>query len=181
VVVEFVAGEYAELHCHSSFSFLDGASNPEELAYWGKQLGLSALAITDHDDLGGVVRFAHSANELSLDAIIGAELTLDDESHITLLAADIQGYKNLCHLITHARGACERGSPRVSLSLLSQRASGLVALSGCPHGRVAKCLAGGDPHAASERLDELHQIFQDNFFIEVWNHYIYPSVQKYRG
>jgi error-prone DNA polymerase len=167
-----VAGAYAELHCHSSFSFLDGASNPEELIYHAKQIGLTALALTDHDDLGGVVRFAHAARELSLPAIVGAELTLDDESHITLLAADLQGYKNLCHLITHARNACERGSPRVSFPLLAQRSSGLVALSGCPHGRVARSIARGDMRAAGNQLDQLQQVFQDNLFVEVWHHFI---------
>lgn len=167
-----MAGEYAELHCHSSFSFLDGASNPEELAFRAKQIGLAALAITDHDDLGGVVRFAHAAKELSVEAIIGAELTLDDESHITLLSSDLQGYKNLCHLITHARNACERGSPRVSLPLLSQFSSGLVALSGCPHGRIARNIALGQNDVALQCLDELHSIFGENFFIEVWNHFL---------
>ncbi len=65
---------YAELHCHSSFSFLDGASNPEELVIRAKELGLSALAITDHDDFGGIVRFAYAARELEFPAIIGCEL-----------------------------------------------------------------------------------------------------------
>ena len=172
-----VAAEYAELHCHSSFSFLDGASNPEELIFWAKQLGLAALAITDHDDLGGVVRFAHIAKELSVEAIIGAELSLDDGSHITLLASDIDGYKNLCHLITHARNACERGSPRVAVSLLSERSKGLVALSGCPHGRLAQHLAKDDMKAASLALHELHQIFKDNLYIEIWNHGLHQEAK----
>lgn len=176
-----MAHEYAELHCHSSFSFLDGASNPEELVFWAKKLGLSALALTDHDDLGGIVRFAHCANEFEFDAIVGAELTLDDQSHITLLASDLGGYKNLCHLITHARNACERGSPRVSLELLAQRSQGLIALSGCPQGRIARAIARGDNSSALAELDLLKQIFGENLFVEVWNHFIHQEGLIARG
>ena len=70
--------EYAELHAHSAFSFLDGASQPEELAYEAARLGLSALALTDHDGLYGVVRFAQAAREVGLPTIFGAELHLPD-------------------------------------------------------------------------------------------------------
>jgi len=173
--------EYAELHCHSAFSFLDGASNPEELVFQAKKLGLAALALTDHDDLGGVVRFAHTANELSVEAIIGAELTLDDQSHITLLAADVDGYKNLCHLITHARNACERGSPRVSLELLAQHSRGLVALTGCPHGRVARSIVLGDGLGAARNLEQFHQMFGQNLFIEVWHHHLHQEALIAKG
>lgn len=167
--------QYAELHCHSSFSFLDGASNPEELVIRAKEIRLSALALTDHDDLGGIVRFAHAAKELSLDAIIGAELTLLDESHITLLVENIDGYKNLCRLITQARSSCVRGSPRVSYEELAAQASGLVALSGCPHGAIARSFACGDEDAALKRAYSLREVFGDNFFIEVWNHNIHQE------
>ena len=98
-----------------------------------------------------------------------------------LLAGDIDGYKNLCHLITHARNACERGSPRVAISLLAERSKGLVALSGCPHGRVAEHLAKDDMNAATEALDELHQIFKDNLFIEVWNHGLHQEAKLARS
>jgi error-prone DNA polymerase len=170
-----VAGEYAELHCHSAFSFLDGASNPEELVFQAKRLGLAALALTDHDDLGGVVRFAHTAKELAVEAIVGTELTLDDQSHITLLVAEAEGYKNLCHLISHARNACERGSPRVSIELLAEHSRGLVALTGCPHGKVARSIVLGDESGAAASLDRLHQMFGDNLFIEIWNHHLHQE------
>jgi len=97
---------YSELHCHSGFSFLDGASNPEDLAQRAHQIGLSALALTDHDDLGGIPRFAESARQLNLAAIIGAELTLVDRSHIIVLCQNLEGYKNLSALITLARTTC---------------------------------------------------------------------------
>jgi error-prone DNA polymerase len=164
--------QYAELHCHSAFSLLDGASNPEELAARAAELGLAALALTDHDDLGGAVRFAQAAREVSLEAVVGAELTLEDDSHITLLVEDIQGYKNLCHLITMARSSCARGSPRVSYKELFEHAPGLVALSGCPHGTIPRKLAGGHEKDAVRALKEMLEGFRDSFFLEVWDHKI---------
>jgi error-prone DNA polymerase len=164
--------QYAELHCHSSFSFLDGASNPEELVARAKHIGLSALALTDHDDLGGIVRFAHAATELSLDAIVGAELTMEDDAHLTVLVEDITGYKNLCHLLTQARAVGNRGSPRVVYDNLYERAGGLVVLSGCPHGRIAKAVNNGRLHHAEETVLQLYEVFGDRFYLELWNHYL---------
>ncbi|HEY9754270.1 MAG TPA: error-prone DNA polymerase [Oculatellaceae cyanobacterium] len=162
--------QYAELHCHSSFSFLDGASNPEELVARAKKIGLSALALTDHDDLGGVVRFAHTASELNLDAIVGAELTMEDDAHLTVLVEDITGYKNLCHILTQARAVGNRGSPRVIYDNLYERAGGLVLLSGCQHGRIAKAVNNGRFDDAGKTILQLHEVFGDRFYIELWNH-----------
>lgn len=164
--------QYAELHCHSSFSLLDGASNPEELVLLAKRLGLRALAITDHDDMGGVVRFAESAKRVSLDGIIGAEITLADESHLTLLAEDLSGYKNLCYLVSRARSACERGLPRVSFDELGQYSSGLVALSGCPHGAIPHQLALGKTSEAAKLTRFFKDIFPNSFYYELWDHEI---------
>ncbi len=163
---------YAELHCHSSFSLLDGASNPEDLVVQANEIGLSALALTDHDDLGGAVRFAFTAKELAFDAIIGAELTLDDDSHITLLASEEAGYKNLCSLLTGARFNSGRGVPRVKTVDLFESNGGLIALSGCPHGRTSISLAKGDVLAAQKAVQELKDVFQDRFYLEIWNHHI---------
>ncbi|MBK8836601.1 MAG: PHP domain-containing protein [Anaerolineae bacterium] len=96
---------YAELHAHSFFSLLDGASSPEALVARAKALGLRALALTDHDSLAGAVRFWTAAQKEGLPAIIGAELSLDDDSHLTLLAETPRGYANLCRLITRGHGA----------------------------------------------------------------------------
>ncbi len=166
---------YAELHCHSAFSFLDGASVPEELAYRAKEIGLSALALTDHDDLGGAVRFASAAKELELEGIIGAELTLEDDSHLILLAEDLQGYKNICHMITFARSNSVRGRPRVSYEKLFERSSGLIALTGCPHGRIPSALAVDDFEQAKNAALELKEVFADRLYIELWNHHLHQE------
>jgi error-prone DNA polymerase len=164
--------QYAELHCHSSFSLLDGASAPEELIVEAKNLGLSALAITDHNDLGGIVRFAQAGKDLAMPAIIGAELTLDDSSHLTLLVETIEGYKNLCHLITTARSHCPRGTPYVTWQYLKEHAAGLIALSGCPHGKIPTYIAAGEMHKAKQLAGELKECFGENFFLELWNHHL---------
>src|ERR687884_1358231 len=93
---------YVELHAHSAFSFLDGASQPEELAARAAELGYEALALTDHDGVCGSLEFAHAAKTFGVRPITGAELTLTDGSHVTVLVQTAQGYSNLCRLITRA-------------------------------------------------------------------------------
>ncbi|MBA3858654.1 MAG: error-prone DNA polymerase [Cyanobacteria bacterium PR.3.49] len=163
---------YAELHCHSSFSFLDGASNPEELVIRAKEIGLSALAITDHDDFGGIVRFAYSARELEFPAIIGCEVTIEDDSHLILLVENEQGYRNLSYMLTQSRMQKTRGNPRVSYQQLEERSDGLVALSGCPHGRIPSSLFLEHEYEAREIAGRLKEIFPQRFYIEVWNHFL---------
>ncbi|HEY9787537.1 MAG TPA: PHP domain-containing protein, partial [Candidatus Obscuribacterales bacterium] len=166
-----VAHRYAELHCHSAFSLLDGASNPEDLVIRAREVGLAALALTDHDDLGGIVRVAYAAKELALDAITGCELTLEDDSHLTLLVENLTGYKNLCYLVSQGRSASDRGKPCVSYELLAERADGMIALSGCPHGQIASCLAVEAYDKAERLARRLADVFKDRFYLEVWHHY----------
>src|SRR5207248_913496 len=93
---------YAELHCHSAYSFLDGASQPEELAARAAELGYEALALTDHDGVYGSLEFAHAAKDLGVRPITGAEVTLEGGAHVTLLVESARGYANLCRLLTAA-------------------------------------------------------------------------------
>ena len=105
---------YAELHCHSNFSFLDGASHPEELVEQARRLGLSALALTDHDGMYGVVRFAEAAAEVGVPTVFGTELSLGlpgpqngvadpAGSHLLLLARGPEGYRALCRTVSAAQ------------------------------------------------------------------------------
>src|SRR6266540_6276230 len=127
-----VSPMYAELHCHSAFSFLDGASLPEDLAATAHALGYAALALTDHNGLYGSMTFAQAAKPLGLQAITGAEVTLLDEAHVTLLAETPQGYANLCRLLTEAHlGRADRRDPRLAFESLVARQEGLIVLSGC--------------------------------------------------
>ena len=145
---------YFELHCHSAFSFLDGASQPEELVAAAVERGHDALALTDHNSLSGSMEFAQAARSLGLRAIHGAEVDLDDGRHLTLLVRDATGWRNLCRLLTrahaHTRGVAEGGHlaavggfrgrlpgrrtslpPHTTLDDIEANAEGLVCLSGC--------------------------------------------------
>ena len=128
---------YVELHCHSAYSFLDGASQPEELVAAAITCGHSALALTDHDSLSGSMEFAQAARSLGLRAIHGAEVTLDDGRHLTLLVRDATGWRNLCRLLTRAHAHTrdgpqrDRAEPAVSLDDVEAHHAGLVCLSGC--------------------------------------------------
>ena len=146
---------YAELHAHSAYSFLDGASLPEELVNTALELGYEAFALTDHNSVSGSMEFAQSAGSLGLRALHGAELDLDDGRHLTLLVRDAGGWANLCRLLTRAHaktrerpaGRCGGatggagvgggskfsgpGQPSVALEDVLAHAEGLVCLSGC--------------------------------------------------
>jgi error-prone DNA polymerase len=172
---------YAELHAHTAFSLLDGAALPEPLVARAKELGLAALAITDHDELGGVVRFATAAREAELPAIIGAELTVvvpagagDAQplvTHLPLLAESRDGYANLATLVTLARqDVTRRGEARVTLDELAAHAAGLFALTGCPRGWVPALAARGESDAACEAAASLLDIFDRRVAIECWDH-----------
>ncbi len=92
----------AELHLHSCWSLLDGASSTDELILRARDLGYEALALTDHDGLYGSMEFAQAAKAFGIRAITGAEVTLEDGHHLTLLAATTEGYNNLCRLLSTA-------------------------------------------------------------------------------
>src|SRR5215218_8418509 len=93
---------YVALHCHSVYSFLDGASHPAELALRAAELGYEALALTDHEGVFGSLEFAQAAKHFGVRAITGAEVTLVGGAHVTLLVESSQGYANLCRLLTAA-------------------------------------------------------------------------------
>ncbi len=175
--------DYVELHCHSVFSLLDGASQPEVLIHRALELGYSALALTDHDDLGGAVRFARAGADLGIEAILGAEVTVEVvpsvssapaalPTHLTLLAETREGYGNLCTLITRARMDRRRGLPSVSLDILAAYAGGLYVLTGCPRGWVPGRLSLGDVHGARDAAAVLLEIFDRRIAIECWDHFL---------
>ena len=163
---------YVELHAHSSYSFLDGASLPEELAVQAAELGYPALALTDHDGVYGSLEFAHAAKHFGVRPITGAEVTLADRSHVTLLVETQQGYSNLCRLLTAAHAHTRLpgkesqppADPALDQRLLEELNEGLVCLSGCArHG-----LAVRNPNAA-ERL--ARAFGRERFFVELQRPY----------
>jgi error-prone DNA polymerase len=131
---------YAELHAHSAYSFLDGASHPDELARAAARAGYEAFALTDHDNLCGAMEFAVAAREAGVRSIHGAELSIragegEEVRHVTLLVEDREGWSNLCRLLTRAHSSTRespgRSDPVASLDDLTSHAAGLFCLSGC--------------------------------------------------
>ncbi len=165
---------YIELHCHSAFSFLDGASLPEQLALTASQLGYPALALTDHHGLYGSMAFAQEAKQLGLQAITGAELTLLDGSHVTLLAETPEGYANLCRLITEAHlGREDRRDPRLEFASLEARHAGLIVLSGCRNGLLPGVLRRDGLAAARRFAERCRAVFgKENFVVELQRNYV---------
>ncbi len=155
---------YVELHCHSAYSFLDGASLPDELALAADRHGYAAIALTDHDGLHGAMELADvvKTRELGVRPIAGAELTIEDGSHLTLLCETRAGYRNLCRLITAAHAGTrpkpgrEPLPPSTSYVDLERHAAGLICLSGCARqGAVARAVEEGrhaDAAAAGRAL-----------------------------
>jgi error-prone DNA polymerase len=160
---------YVELHAHSAYSFLDGASRPEELAATAAELGYEALALTDHDGVYGSLEFAHAAKYFGIRPITGAEVTLVGGAHLTLLVESAQGYANLCRLLTEAhagtrpRGGAEPLAPELPLETLLELNEGLVCLSGC----ARRGLGARDPNAAAR----VARAFADRFYIELQRPY----------
>src|SRR6478672_11211309 len=182
---------YVELHCHSSYSFLDGASLPEELAARAAELGYSALALTDHDGVYGSLEFAHAAKDLGVRPITGAEVTLSGVgstephtssgagSHVTLLVESSRGYANLCRILTESHaGTRQPGredreplAPTVGQRFIEEHSDGLVCLSGC----ARNGLAVQNPTAAARLA---HAFGPERFFVELQRPYERGDVQR---
>jgi len=231
---------YAELHCHTNFSFLDGASAPDELAERAVELGLTGLGVTDHQGLYGVVRAATTFEEIGLRPILGVEVELRDAAvadpdriviparrparrggrrrstaegpddttaregepdrprptrdrlpghreavkedvrgigerqrgpHLVLLARDTTGYRSLCRLVSRANLAGTKAMPRFDQALLAEHVEGLVALSGCREGEIARRLRAGDRAGARAAVEVLAERYgRDAFHLELSHH-----------
>ena len=175
---------YAELHAHSGFSFLDGASDPEELVATAVSLGLEAIALTDHHGLYGAVRFAEAARALGIPSVFGAEVTLSGGgprtgvpdphgAHLVVLARDPEGYASLSSLLADAHLRLgEKGCPTIGIPELADRHGGhWLVLTGCRKGPVPAALYEHGPRGARRELDRLvAAVGADNVAVELWDH-----------
>jgi error-prone DNA polymerase len=169
---------YAELHCHSNFSILDGASRPEDLAARASEIGMPALALTDHDGLYGIIPFHKACLAAGLKPVIGAEMTLRNGGHITLLAKNNRGYSNLCRLITRAQLEHKKGSPATDKKDLARYSGDLICLSGCRKGEITTLTASGRTEKAHEAARGYIDIFgRENFYVELQNN-LYPEDKR---
>ncbi|MFC1893505.1 DNA polymerase III subunit alpha [Chloroflexota bacterium] len=164
---------YAELHCHSNFSLLNGASRIEELVERAAELGMPALALTDHNGLYAVIHFYKAAKEAGVKPVIGAELTLATGHHVTLLAKNNQGYSNLCQLITKAHLGHSKGESSIDFPTLARLSDNLICLSGCKKGETTDLVVEGKIEKAEAVAMRYLGVFgTDNFFIELQNNLV---------
>jgi DNA polymerase-3 subunit alpha len=177
---------FVHCHVHTEYSMLDGAARVRELVAQAVKLGMPALAITDHGALYGLVDFYTACNEAGIKPILGCELYLargsrfskdkaDDSpktiQHITVLAKDITGYRNLLKLATSASLEGTYYKPRVDMELLAEHSQGLIGTTGCLNGQVPRLLLEGRLTDAREAAGRWQDIFgRDSFFIELQDH-----------
>ena len=161
---------FVHLHSHSPFSFLDGASSIRDMVAAAADVGMTALALTDHSNVSGGVIFYKAALEAGIKPIQGAEVTLKDGGHLVLLARGPEGYGQLCRILTRGHLGSHRLDPRVGLAHLGQEVAGgqLIALSGCRKGRIPSLLLRQEYGEAESTAREYLRIFgADNFYLEL--------------
>ncbi len=172
--------EFVHLHVHSEYSLLDGACRVDRLCRRAADNGSPAVALTDHGVMYGAMEFYYSAREARLTPIIGCEAyiaprgrfdrTVREEAHVTLLAGDLVGYRNLTALVSKGFLEGYYYKPRIDLDLLEKHNDGLIVLSGCMSGLVAAPLLKNDYAAALRNAKTYVDIFGDRFYIEVMRH-----------
>ena len=175
---------FVHLHVHSQYSLLDGACRIKELVCAAKEMGQSAIAITDHGNMFGVIDFYKAAKKEGIKPIIGCEIYVaertrflkvheyDSENyHLVLLAKNEVGYKNLINIVSNAYVEGFYNRPRADEELLEKHSEGIIALSACLAGKVAKNITKGDFEGALKQAKRYNEIFgEGNFYLELQDH-----------
>ncbi|MBN1376294.1 MAG: DNA polymerase III subunit alpha, partial [Dehalococcoidia bacterium] len=165
---------FVHLHVHSYYSFHDGTASPAALVEKARHFDMPALALTDHNRLTGAIRFYDLARKAGIKPIIGAEIDIEGNYHLTLLCKDIRGYSSLCRLLTAMHCGRKGGHPSATREMLRRHNKGLIALSGCHQGEVPFLLSKKEPGRAACAAAFYREVFGDDFFIELNR---YPSQQ----
>src|SRR5215471_7349606 len=164
---------YVELHARSAFSFLEGASTPEQLAGACSALGMPSMALMDRDGMFGSPRFHLAMNRLGLRAHIGAEVTCAEGGRLVLLVSAAEGYKNLCRLLTRMKLRAEKGKGAIDLKEAAEFSAGLICLTGGEEGLLAHALRNCGQKTAFTLVQQLSSIFGvDNLYIELQRHFL---------
>ena len=173
---------FVHLHCHTQYSLLDGANKIDPLIERAKDLGQPAIAMTDHGNMFGAVEFYRKAVAAGIKPILGCEVYVAPGSryerqgidrgnkeynhHLILLAMDNEGYRNLCRLVTHGFTEGFYYKPRIDKELLREFNAGIIALSGCLSGEMAKALTLGSMEQARKVAEAYREIFDDRYYLE---------------
>ena len=177
--------DFVHLHLHTEYSLLDGATRISAIADKALALGQSAVAITDHGTMYGVVEFYNALRAKGIKSIIGCEVYVaargrfskegkQDISghHLILLCKNEIGYRNLCYMVSESFINGFYSKPRIDMELLRDHHEGLVCLSGCLAGKIPQLILAGSMEEAERAADEMYEIFGDDFYLEVQNHSI---------
>jgi len=200
---------FVHLHVHSRFSFMDGAADLDDLIARAVELGMPALALTDHQGLYGAIRFYQKALKAGIKPIIGAEVVVEpcgilgaegdlppeerlraaapvgfgraagSGFHLTLLVRDITGYRNLCRLLSRAHVRSGDSNSIVSKRDIAKHSTGLIALSGCQHGEIGAAIKAGRPHRARQAAEQLAACFAPGDFYIELMHTLTPDSPRY--
>jgi len=178
-----MSSQFVHLHLHTDYSMLDGACDVEKLVKRVKELGMPAVAMTDHGNIFGAVHFVNAAHKEGVKPIVGCELYIckkddhdirrtppegDTYNHLLVLAESEEGYRNLTKITSEASLHGFYYKPRISKKFLAEHSKGLIGLSGCLKGEVAERLTEGKYEAAREAASTYRDIFgKDNFFLEI--------------
>ena len=183
-----MASPFVHLHLHTQYSLLDGAIKLDPLFERVSRLGMPAVAMSDHGNLFGALDFHDKARAAGVKPILGCEVYVaagsrfdkerrehdasgyDAISHLLLLAMDAEGYRNLVYLVSKAYLEGFYYKPRIDLDLLRQRSGGLIATSGCLSSPVCRAIVGGQLDTAWRTVEELAEIFDGRFYLEMQRH-----------
>jgi len=170
---------YTELHSHSNYSFHEGASSIQDMLKRSKELGYSALALTDHDNLCGAMEFSQIARSIGIQPIIGAEITLLGGYHITLLVETREGYRNLCRIISASGFTRNKTGKDIDPGLLSGYSKGLIALSGCSKGEIPLLAYQGKLKEAEEVIKRYTKWFgREYFYLELQQNLVHGDTLR---
>ncbi|MBI3127202.1 MAG: DNA polymerase III subunit alpha [Candidatus Tectomicrobia bacterium] len=179
------AAEFVHLHLHSQYSLLDGAARIDDLVQRGASLGMPAMALTDHGNMCGAIKFFEAARKAGVKPIIGCEVYVAPGSrhdrannstggsrswHMLLLAENAKGYRNLCELVTAGFTEGMYYFPRVDREILARHAEGLICTSACLKGEVNEALLRGDRAAAREAASFYKELFPGRYYLEIQDH-----------
>jgi len=182
-----VTDQFVHLHNHSEYSLLDGFSRLGDMVNRAQELGQPAIALTDHGNLHGAIELYQSAQKVGVKPIIGVEAYVADDSlsernpakrspfHMTLLAQNKAGYQNLLKLVTASHLEGFYYYARMDREILERYSEGLIVLSGCPSGELARSIKTGDLDAAHETLEWYGNVFQDRYYLELMMHEHVPG------
>ena len=182
-------GKFVHLHVHSEFSLLDGANRIKDLPVRAKELGMDAMAITDHGVMYGVIDFYKACKKEGIKPIIGCEVYVTNRSrfdkepnidnkynHLILLAKDNQGYKNLSKLVSIGFVEGYYYKPRIDLEVLEKYHEGLICQSACLAGSVSQAILAGDMEKAEETALWYKNLFGDDYYLEIQNNGVKEQV-----